>query len=113
MPLEGHWERQHTPLRLVGRRDRRTFALLACVLVIAAGAVLYAALSHGGASKPAAGCIRATAATSMGGGTVDACGAAARRLCAAEYANDTPLANALRPECRRAGYAPRGVPAGG
>jgi hypothetical protein len=106
MPLEGHWERQNTPLRLVGARDRRTLGLLVFVLAVVAGVVLYAALSHGGAAKPAAGCIRATAATSMGGGTVDACGAAARRLCAAEYSRATPLASALRPECRRAGYAP-------
>ena len=102
MPLEGHWERQHTPLRGMSARERRTAAIVASVLAVAAVAVvLFVVLADSGSSAPAPGCIRATAASTMGGATVNACGEAAQRWCAVAAREATPLAHAIRPQCAR------------
>jgi hypothetical protein len=101
MPLEGHWRRQHTPLRLATPRER---ALAAVVAALTAGAValsVYFLFAGGESSAPAAGCVKATAASSTGGAQVHACGRAAVRLCASAARERTPLAAALRPQCRR------------
>src|SRR4051812_35791215 len=101
MPLEGHWERQHTPLRLASSRERRVLAAVAVLL--AAGIVALAVhgiVSSSSPSSPAA-CVDVTAASTLGGATVHACGPAAARLCRSAGAGSSPLAHALRPQCRR------------
>jgi hypothetical protein len=111
MPLEGQWERQHTPLRRVTAREIR---LIVVVSALAAGALALAlALSLGGGSRaPAAGCIRVIAASSTGGAPLQACGRAAERWCRGAADQDAPLARALRAECRRR-HLPVPAPAGG
>jgi hypothetical protein len=102
MPLEGHWERQHSPLRPPTTRGGWVFLAVAAALAVAAVVLLAYAIAGGsGAGRTAAGCIDVTAASSTGGARVHACGAAARRWCRAAAAQDTPLARAIRPQCRR------------
>lgn len=106
MPVEGQWERQNTPLRRVTRRERRVLAC-ACVAMIAlAVAIGLGAARSGPAAKPAAGCVQLVAASTTGGATYRACGAAAERWC--REAGATDLAGSLRARCLAAGL-PVGV----
>jgi hypothetical protein len=99
VPLEGHWQRQHTPLRSLGRRERRALIAVTLVVLIGAAVALYAALHHG-AAKVAAGCVQISAPSTTGGANLHACGADAARWCRSEAAGD----RALLAACRRAGY---------
>jgi hypothetical protein len=100
MPLEGQWQRQHTPLRLAGRREGRAVAAAAVIVVLALGAALYAGLHHG-APRTAAGCIDVIAASTTGGAVVHACGASAARWCRLEAARGDAFARTVRGECSR------------
>ena len=102
MPLEGHWERQHAPLRLPATRGGWVFVVVAATLMVATVTlVAYALLGSSSSRRTAAGCIDVTAATSTGGARVHACGAAAKRLCRSAPRQEAPLGRALRPQCRR------------
>ena len=103
MPLEGHWQRQQTPLRRVSRRELRLLAAVASVLALAAAVVLYAALRHE-AHHAAAGCVEITAASTTGGATLHACGADAARWCRSEAGHTDTVARAVLTACARAGY---------
>ena len=103
MPLEGHWQRQQTPLRRVSRRELRLLAAVASVLALAAAVVLYAALHHA-AHHAAAGCVEITAASTTGGATLHACGADAARWCRSEAGHTDTVARAVLTACARAGY---------
>jgi hypothetical protein len=104
MPLEGHWARQQTPLRRLTRREGRILAVVATALVLAAaGALLWAALS-GGSSSARAGCVEVTVASTTGGARARACGAEAQHWCRSRTAGQGSFAAALRESCRRAGY---------
>src|SRR2546430_14853923 len=105
MPLEGHWQRQHTPLRRVARTEVGVVAIVASLLAVCVATVTGLSLAGAGSSKHAAGCVDATAATSTGGARIQACGGAARHWCSLEAGRTTPLARALQPQCRRAGYS--------
>jgi hypothetical protein len=100
MPLQGHWERQNTPLR-VG--ERRTVAIVAGVLAVAVAVVLY--LSVVKTDNARAGCVFITVPSTMGAGNMHACGDAARRLCASQVAGNPsdPFARAAHKSCREAG----------
>jgi hypothetical protein len=99
MPLEGHWERQHTPLRRTPPRERRVLLVAGGLIALATVVVLVVALTSSGPA-PRAGCIDVTAASTTGGATFRACGADAQRRCAAvRPGGDGGLARA----CRRAG----------
>jgi hypothetical protein len=102
VPLEGHWERQHSPLRRLRRRELRAMSVVAVVLLVAAAVALYGAVHHG-APRAAAGCVSVTAASSTGGATIHACGAGAVRLCRARAGRDDPFARSVAAACRRAG----------
>ena len=102
MPLEGHWERQQTPLRLPTTRGGWALLAMAVVLIVATVALLAYAVLDGSSSKPPpAGCIEATSGSSTGGATIHACGRDAERLCRGSAHQDTPLARALRSQCGR------------
>jgi hypothetical protein len=102
VPLEGHWQRQHTPLRGLSRRELRVLALVAAILAIAAAVAVYAAVHHG-TSKAAAGCVEVNAPSTTGAATLHACGADAARWCATQTTGDT-VARAVLAACARAGY---------
>jgi hypothetical protein len=100
VPLEGHWHRQHTPLRGITRRERRTLAAVAIVLVVVAAGVLYATLQHGSV-KPRAGCVDVVGASSTGAATFHACGPEAARWCREQAARHDTFARRVQAECRR------------
>jgi hypothetical protein len=101
MPLEGHWERQNTPLRGVGRRELKVLAAAVAVLAAAAALVLVLALRHH-QSPARAGCVDITVPSTTGGASAHACGRAAQRLCHTTLARDPSDASA-QAACRRAG----------
>jgi hypothetical protein len=103
VPLEGHWERQHSRLRDAPRRELRLLAVIAAVVVVAGGVALYAALHHG-TRKAAAGCVEVTAASTTGGATLHACGADAARWCRSQAGHTDTVARDVLAACARAGY---------
>ncbi|MBS1879696.1 MAG: hypothetical protein JST31_09300 [Actinobacteria bacterium] len=106
MPLEGHYERQTTPLyKLSGRELKVAFAALA-VTVIAVVAIV--ALTVGDSNPaPARGCIDPTVAGIVGAETINACGAEAVEICsrAAEFtaAPAPERARTIVADCERQG----------
>ena len=101
MPLEGHWERQQTPLRPPTTRGGWALLATAVVLIVATVALLAYAVLDASSKPPAAGCIEVTSGSSTGGATIHACGRDAERLCRGSAHQDTPLARALRSQCGR------------
>ena len=80
MPLEGHWERQNTPLRGLSRRERRILAPFAIVLVLSLAALgLFLIFDNG--SESSTGCVDVTGASTLGAATYHACGRSAARFC--------------------------------
>ncbi|MBA3866252.1 MAG: hypothetical protein H0X42_07890 [Solirubrobacterales bacterium] len=80
MPLEGHYERQTTPLRKLSPRELKVafgalFVTLAAILVI----VLFTVGDKG--APVAAGCIRSSVAGIVGAETISACGGEAVKVC--------------------------------
>jgi hypothetical protein len=89
MPLEGHYERQNTPLyKLSSRELKAAVGVLAVTLV----ALLAVVLVTAGDSRPgpAPGCIRADVAGIVGAETIGACGEEAVKACnhAAPFSGD-------------------------
>ena len=78
MPLEGHWQRQRTPVGSAPRRERRVLIALGCLLAAAALVVVIAA-THGGPTT-ARGCVDITVASTTGGANIHACGARAAAM---------------------------------
>jgi hypothetical protein len=103
MPLEGHWERQNTPLRALSARERRMVVPIALIVVVATlAAVLYLAI--GGSSGSAPGCLDLTTPSTMGAGNLHACGHDAARWCRTHSGGGSTFSQDLREQCRRAGY---------
>jgi hypothetical protein len=102
VPLEGHWERQQTPLRRLGRRERRLLQAFAGLLVAATIAIALFAALHKDAPVPA-GCIQVTAPSTLGAAIYRECGAAAVRWCREEAGRSDPLARAVEARCRTFG----------
>jgi hypothetical protein len=105
MPLQGQWERQQAPLFSGSRRERRTLAVVAGLLALGVAAVLYFTLL--GSSGARAGCVDVTVPSTMGAGTMHACGDAARHLCRSQNgrSESDPFARAAHANCRKAGYS--------
>ncbi len=102
MPLEGHYERQTTPLyKLSSRELKAAFAALAVTLVAMIAIVAFTV----GDSRPAPaeGCIRTTVAGKVGAETISGCGQEAVRLCshAAEFSG--PRAETVVADCEKQG----------
>src|ERR1700743_2887584 len=87
MPLEGHYERQTTPLRKLKKRE---IWGAASIIAVTLGTV-FTLVPFTGASNsnpaPAIGCINPTVAGIVGAETINACGQEAVDLCshAAEF----------------------------
>jgi hypothetical protein len=81
MPLEGHYERQTTPLYKLNPRElKAAFGVLA-VTLIAMLAVVFFTVGDSNPG-PATGCIRTPVAGIVGSETISGCGQQARDLCA-------------------------------
>jgi len=103
MPLEGHYERQTTPLyKLSSRELKAAFGVLA-VTVVALIAVVLFTVGAGSRPGPAQGCIRSQVAGIVGSETISACGQDAVQVCnrAAEFSG--ARAETIVADCRKQG----------
>ena len=102
VPLEGHYERQTTPLRKLSPRE--TKAALAALLATVAAILAVVAATAGDSNPPTPmGCIRANVAGVVGAETVSGCGAEAEAECAHASRYDSPRARGVVAECERQG----------
>ncbi|HVW47607.1 MAG TPA: hypothetical protein VHA76_11175 [Solirubrobacterales bacterium] len=87
MPLEGHYERQTTPLYKLSKREIWVaVGIVAVTLVTVIGIVAFTGASNSNPG-PAPTCIRPTVAGIVGAETINACGQEAVSMCrhASEY----------------------------
>ncbi len=89
MPLEGHYERQTTPLRKLSPRELKAAFGVMAVTVVALLAVVLATVGDS-SPGPAEGCISANVAGIVGAETIGACGPEAVEVCrhAAGFSGD-------------------------
>jgi hypothetical protein len=104
VPLEGHWKRVNTPLRETTARERWLVRVVAALVAAAAVATVIVAIVTSGPSTPA-GCIRLDVPSTMGGGSPQFCGSAARTFCGSSAAHQPPLNSSALPKCREAGFS--------
>jgi hypothetical protein len=102
MPLEGHYERQTTPLYKLSPRELRAASIALLVTVAAILAVVFATAGDSNPPTPM-GCIRAQTAGIVGAETISGCGAEAEAKCAHAARFDSPQANTVIAECEEQG----------
>lgn len=109
MPLEGHYERQTTPLYKLSPREIKAAA---AVLAITLAALLGVVLATVGDTAPATpqGCIKAVVAGVVGAETISGCGAEAKAKCARAARYDSPRSNTVVAECEAQGVPLNGRP---
>jgi hypothetical protein len=91
------------PLRWT-RAGRIAVVAVAAAFAMAVLALGIFAAAGGFEHKAEPGCIDVTFASTLGAGSLHACGAQAREICAAPQEHPQ-IAESLRSVCRRAGYA--------
>ncbi len=102
MPLEGHYERQTTPLyKLTSRELKAAFGALA-VTVIAMLAIVALTASDSNPA-PAQGCINPTVAGVVGAETLNACGQQAIEICSHASNYTGPRAETILGNCEQQG----------
>lgn len=101
MPLvEGHWQRQQTPLRRLTQRERRLLLGFLIALALAGAAVAGYAVLHRATPVPA-GCIEVTAPSVVGAVQLRVCGPAeVARFCREQAPRSDPTARAAHERCR-------------
>jgi hypothetical protein len=88
-------------------RQKRVFAVVGGLLIVlAAGAGIWAAMSPGSYGRSANGCVNVVEPSSTGGAVLHQCGSAARAQCRRAVAHHTNLDLLTRPQCRLAGLGP-------
>ncbi len=104
MPLEGHYERQTTPLYKLSSREIRAASIALAVTVVAMLAVVFATAGDSNPPTPM-GCIHAEVAGIVGAEFINGCGAEAEAKCAraAPFASESPRADTIVAECERQG----------
>ena len=87
MPLEGHYERQTTPLYKLSKREIWVAASIVAITIVTVVAITVFSGATNTNPGPEAGCIRPTFAGIVGAETVNACGQEAVDMCkhASEY----------------------------
>jgi hypothetical protein len=102
MPLEGHYERQTTPLYKLSSREIKAASV---VLAVTLAALLGVVLATVGDSAPATpqGCIKAVVAGVVGAETISGCGTEAEAKCAQAARYDSPRSNTVVAECEAQG----------
>jgi len=100
MPLEGHYERQTTPLYKLSSREIKTAAGALLVTIVAMLAIVFATAGDSNPPTPI-GCIRAEVAGVVGAETISGCGAEAEAKCAHAALYDSPRADGVVAECER------------
>lgn len=88
-------------------RQKRVFAIVGGLLIVlAAGAGVWAAVSPGSYGRSSHGCVNVVEPSSTGGAVLHQCGSAARVLCRGAFAHHSKLDLLTRPQCRLAGFGP-------
>jgi hypothetical protein len=102
MPLEGHYERQTTPLYKLSARERKAaFWALVTTLVAMLAVVLF---TIGDSNPgPAQGCIRSQVAGIVGAETISACGQEAVEVCTRAAGFEGARAETIVGDCRTQG----------
>jgi hypothetical protein len=87
MPLEGHYERQTTPLYKLRPREIKVAVGIVVVTLVTIIAMVAVTGTSNSNPAPAIGCINPTVAGIVGAETINACGQEAVDLCthASEY----------------------------
>jgi hypothetical protein len=87
MPLEGHYERQTTPLYKLSSREIRVGVGIVAVTLVTIIAMIAFTGTGNSNPAPAKGCINPTVAGIVGAETLNACGQEAVDICthASEY----------------------------
>jgi hypothetical protein len=100
--------RQPNPLgESLTRRQKRVFAVVGGLLIVlAAGAGIWAAVSPGSYGRSSHGCVNVVEPSSTGGAVLHQCGGAAQALCRSAFAHSSKLDLLTRPQCRLAGLGP-------
>lgn len=102
MPLEGHYERQTTPLYKLSARERRAaFWVLAATLAAMLAVVLFTVSDSN--PGPAQGCIRSQVAGIVGAETISACGQEAVQVCTRASGFEGARAETIVADCRAQG----------
>lgn len=111
MPLEGHYERQTTPLYKLSPREIRAAAAVLAVTLVGLLAVIVATAGNSGAPvRP--GCFSVSVAGIVGAQTVSACGAEAEARCAHAARFDDPRSRTIVAACEERGIPTTGKPGG-
>lgn len=109
MPLEGHYERQTTPLyKLSPRETKAALATLVVTLVALLGVVVATVGDKGSSLRP--GCFTASVAGIVGAQTVSACGTQAEARCAHAARFDDPRSQTIVAACEEQGIPTTGKP---
>jgi len=87
MPLEGHYERQNTPLYKLSRREIWVATSIVAVTLLTVIVMVAFTGASNSNPAPAQGCINPTVAGIVGAETLNACGQEAVDICshASEY----------------------------
>ncbi len=102
MPLEGHYERQTTPLYKLSSRELKAAGAALAVTIVAVLAIV--AFTVGDSRPgPAQGCIRAQVAGKVGAETISGCGAEAVALCSHAAQFTGPRAETVVADCEKQG----------
>jgi hypothetical protein len=109
MPLEGHYERQTTPLYKLSPREIKAATLVLAVTVVAVLGVIFATVGNSSPSTPM-GCIKAEVAGVVGAETISGCGEEAEAKCAHAARFDSPRSETIVAECEAQGVPLTGGP---
>jgi hypothetical protein len=102
MPLEGHYERQTTPLYKLSSREIKIASITFLATIAAMVVVVIATVGDSNPPTPM-GCIHAQTAGIVGAETISGCGAEAVAKCAHAAHFDSPQANTIVTECEQQG----------
>jgi len=102
MPLEGHYERQTTPLYKLNSREIKIASITFLVTIAAMVAVVIATVGDSNPPTPL-GCIHAQTAGIVGAETISGCGAEAVAKCSHAARFDSPQASTVVTECEKQG----------
>jgi hypothetical protein len=111
MPLEGHYERQTTPLYKLSSREIKAATSVLAITVIALLAVVLATAGESSPPTPR-GCIKAQVAGVVGSEAISGCGAEAEAKCAHAARFDGPRPETVVAECERQGVPLNGATGG-
>jgi len=98
--MEGHYERQMTPLYKLSPREIKAATATFVVTIVAMLAVIFVTVGDSNPPTPL-GCIRAQTAGIVGAETISGCGAEAEAKCARAARFDSPQAHTVVAECER------------